>query len=475
MISKLFLLSTAVSFAVAGGLSTAFLNQENSIQTSFSQSDSTKTCCQRIVVNKKPIFNNRDTSEKIKPKISNRIKPDIPEKSCVFQTVFNEENSEGFHHYKTPEKVQRSINDGLTWLVKAQQVNGGWGAGLHSKQNIIDPHAVKTDPATTSMVAMAILRSGSTLTTGQYSESLIKATKHLLENIEKLDRQALRITSLSGTQIQAKLGQNIDVVNTAQYFSNLISRTSEQHPLYNRIKNAMNRCVDIIQKNQESNGATRGAGWAGVLQSSMANAALESAKDNGAKVDMEKLEQARKYQESHVDVKSGSVDTRDGAGIVLYSVSSSARNSATKAKKVKASLLKAIDDGIIEQDEEVTPELLEKIGYNSTEATQLNTSYKIYETAKRQAQDKRVMNGFGNNGGEEFISFLQTGESLAVGQDDSWEKWYHDISGKMLAIQNRDGSWNGHHCITSPVYCTATSLMILTIQNDIDILSKINE
>ena len=149
----------------------------------------------------------------------------------------------------------------------------------------MDPHAVKTDPATTSMVAMAILRSGSTLTTGKYSESLTKATHHLLDNIEKLNDNALRITSLSGTQIQAKLGQNIDVINTAQFLSNLISRTNERHPIYKRIEKAMNRCVDIIQKNQESNGSTRGAGWAGVLQSSMANAALESARENGANVD----------------------------------------------------------------------------------------------------------------------------------------------------------------------------------------------
>ena len=475
MISKLILLSTAISFAVAGGLSTAFMNQGTSITIQPLSADSARVCCQHQVAVDKPIFRQKPSIKTDVKTIKKDIIPEVPDKACVFQTIFKEESAEGFHHFKTPETVQKSIDNGLSWLIKAQQVNGGWGAGLHAKQHVMDPHAVKTDPATTSMVAMAVLRSGSTLTTGQYSESLIKATKHLLDNIEKLDPQALRITSLSGTQIQAKLGQNIDVVNTAQYFSNLISRTSERHPLYSRIKKAMNRCVDIIQKNQESNGATRGAGWAGVLQSSMANAALESAKENGADVDDEKLEKARVYQESIVDVESGNIDTRDGAGIVLYSVSSSARNSAIKAKKVRSIVQKAFKEGLIEQDEEVSADLLEKIGFNKDEATKLNTSYKVYETAKRQAQDKRVMNGFGNNGGEEFISFLQTGESLAVGQDDSWEKWYDDISGKMLAIQNQDGSWNGHHCITSPVYCTATSLMILTIQNDIDILSKIDD
>ena len=82
------------------------------------------------------------------------------------------------------------------------------------------------------------------------------------------------------------------------------------------------------------------------------------------------------------------------------------------------------------------------------------------------------MNGFGNNGGEEFISFLQTGESLILNKDVSWKTWFQNISGKMMAIQNENGSWNGHHCITSPAFCTATCLLILSIQNDYKILEK---
>ena len=82
------------------------------------------------------------------------------------------------------------------------------------------------------------------------------------------------------------------------------------------------------------------------------------------------------------------------------------------------------------------------------------------------------MNGFGSNGGEEFLSYLQTGESMMIGKDDGWDKWYDNISGRMLKIQNDDGSWSGHHCITSPVFCTATSLLILSITNDADKLME---
>jgi hypothetical protein len=79
-----------------------------------------------------------------------------------------------------------------------------------------------------------------------------------------------------------------------------------------------------------------------------------------------------------------------------------------------------------------------------------------------------VVSGFGNNGGEEFLSFLQTGESLIINKDNSWKNWYGSTTARLVEIQNQDGSWNGHHCITSPVFCTATSLLILSVNNDIE-------
>ena len=99
----------------------------------------------------------------------------------------------------------------------------------------------------------------------------------------------------------------------------------------------------------------------------------------------------------------------------------------------------------------------------------------MYNKAKAVAQDARTISGFGSNGGEEFLSFLQTGESMVVNQDNDWEKWYDNVSGRLLTIQNQDGSWNGHHCITSPVFCTAVSLLILSIENDIDKLVDLGQ
>jgi hypothetical protein len=65
-----------------------------------------------------------------------------------------------------------------------------------------------------------------------------------------------------------------------------------------------------------------------------------------------------------------------------------------------------------------------------------------------------------------------TGESLVIGGNNDWKSWYEKMSGRLVQIQNTDGSWNGHHCITSPVFCTATCLLILSIDKDIEFLIK---
>lgn len=395
-------------------------------------------------------------------------------KGCVFRTIFKEESATGFLKYKTPKNIQSALNKGLKWTIKAQQQNGGWGAGLSSMQQIRDPHAVKTDPATTSMVGMALLRTGSTLTDGEYTTALVKATKYLLKEIEETQKENF-ITTKRGTQIQSKLGQNIDAVITAQFFSNLLTKTDDKHELVSKIKTALDICVQKIQNTQDEKGRTAGGSWAGVLQSSMANAALEAAEMNGAKVDQDKLIKAKEYQEQNYDPTTGTTNTEDGAGIMLYSMSSSVRASAKNARKVREEVQKAKKENKLSDDAVINTQTLVDLGYTKDEATKMNTSYQVYESAKTETQTDRIMNGFGNNGGEEFISFLQTGESMVVGGDDGWKKWYDNVSAKMLAIQNADGSWNGHHCITSPSFCTATCLLILSINNDAEILSTMGE
>lgn len=397
-----------------------------------------------------------------------------PTDGCVFMTVMGEQSSEEFNIYKSDENLMMSVRDGLSWLAEAQLPNGGYGAGSHNAQHVRDPHAVKADPATTAMVAQAFLRSGTGIKSGKYAKSLKGAIDFLLETVENSPEKSPYITDVRGTQIQTKLGENIDAVLTAQLLSNLLDRNLKGIDK-KRVERCLDICVGKIEAGTDASGRQSGAGWAGVLQSGLATSALEAAQAVGADVDEVIVERSKNYQKDNYDEKTGNVKTDDGAGIMLYAVSGSVRSSAKEARKAEAAINKAKKEGKLDKNAAVSADNLRKAGYSESEAMGYATSYNVYQSAKKTAQREDVMNGFGNNGGEEFLSFLQTGESLLVNRDDEWKDWYDDMSGRILKIQNQDGSWNGHHCITSPVFCTATSLLLLTVENDIDFLSKVGE
>jgi hypothetical protein len=44
----------------------------------------------------------------------------------------------------------------------------------------------------------------------------------------------------------------------------------------------------------------------------------------------------------------------------------------------------------------------------------------------------------------------------------------------MAKIQIANGSWTGHHCITSPVFCTAAVIQCLTADRDEELLRILN-
>ena len=84
---------------------------------------------------------------------------------CVMKTILGIDTSQEsrlLSSFKTPELVEESVKKGLLWIDKAQGNDGGWGAGSHYSQGIRDPHAVPSDPATTSLVAMSLLRTDNT-------------------------------------------------------------------------------------------------------------------------------------------------------------------------------------------------------------------------------------------------------------------------------------------------------------------------
>jgi hypothetical protein len=261
------------------------------------------------------------------------------------------------------------------------------------------------------------------------------------------------------------------VILTAQFFTNILRYEIADAQLKKRIEKALDKCVARIQKTQSADGSWQDGGWAPVLQSALANNALESADDVGRKVDSAVMNRSRNYQNGNFDLKTNSALTDKAAGVMLYGLSSTTRASAKEAQRAQEVVVLGYGTGKV-KDKKVTEENLRAAGVDATEAKQLVTAYEINKASNAQAVREDVMAGFGNNGGEEFMSFLMTGESMLMQGGDNWKKWYDMMSGKLVNIQNNDGSWNGHHCITSPVFCTATCLLILSIHNDMQFSMK---
>jgi len=363
----------------------------------------------------------------------------------------------------------------LQWMANAQAPNGGYGAGLHSAQHVRDPHAVKTDPATTSLVGLAYVRTGSTHKSGPYQKQVSGILNHLLEHVEGLGKNPTTFTNQKGTQPQSKLGHNIDATFTSQFLTRMLEFTAQETQLNERIKNGVSICVQVIEAQQNDDGSIQGGTWAGVLQSSMANSALEQADNNGVKVNKDKLKRSRSYQRKNFDSKTGKVSTDAAAGIDLYAISSSNRASAMNARRAEKIIEKAKEEGKLEENAEINTRNLQIAGLEDADAEEWADDYTTNEATIQQLQRDDVLSGFGNNGGEEFISYMMTSESLVITGGDAWTSWNEKMNERLEKIQNQDGSWSGHHCITSPVFCTAAVIMTLATDRDVEYLAQIND
>ena len=72
-----------------------------------------------------------------------------------------------------------------------------------------------------------------------------------------------------------------------------------------------------------------------------------------------------------------------------------------------------------------------------------------------------MISGFGSMGGEEMLSYMMISDTLAEARGADWEEWQGAIAHHLQATQNGDGSWSGHHCITSTPFVTAAAVMTL--------------
>jgi hypothetical protein len=392
-----------------------------------------------------------------------------------------------------PKPLGDSTRKGLAWLAGTQQVDGGWNQGEQSAaQGRAGEQIDKSNVADTCMAALALLRAGSTPKEGDYSAHLRKAADFVCGQVERSTQDGLFITDIKGTRVQTKLGQFVDTFAAALFLAE-VRNTMPDDASRKRVVAALDKTMDKIEKNQKQDGrwVADHDGWAGALCQSLGHKAINRAAQLGAKVDEKVLERAEKYAVGNYDAATGGVGKGGSANVELYarasnlqSIQDSSNTNQAQKVKLEARRSESSKKAEVAQQRAETAErerrtgdagkAREEVAQAQAEVQTVTTRLKEIDrndAALQQAQGKVVerlndpafVAGFGSNGGEEFLSYMNIGESLVQKGGEEFTKWDGAMTKNLVRVQNADGSWSGQHCITGRTFCTAAALLTLTV------------
>jgi hypothetical protein len=302
------------------------------------------------------------------------------------------------------EASERGVRRGLAWLRKVFNKDGGCGVDLNQPSDI----------GCTCMVGLAMMAAGGTCFEGENQADLRSALRFILQRVENMPQH--NITSQSGTQLQNKIGQQAHSFFAALYLSQALGEQADPKP----VKEALRKVVDAIVKTQTPSGDWGAESWAPTLGTVMGWVSLRAASSVGLVVGT-----APEKTAEHLIVKmSTNLSQSQGWMHELYK---------------NASGIRVLYDMEMEDDKvarKAFEDVLKLIKTDNTPFTQA--------------------------GGEEFLAFHLITETMLKRGGQQWNDWFPICRDKLLDVQNKDGSWTGHHCITSRTFCTAASVLVLT-------------
>ncbi len=302
----------------------------------------------------------------------------------------------------TPE-CQKSIDRGTEWLVSAISLNGV-GADVGQRPDL----------SCTAITGLALLSQGNTFSGGRHSRELRSILNVMLQKIDDLDYDERR--GLAPSLVQRKIGRNADLFLSALFLSQAFGDSS-----YNNkdIHKSLDKLVGIIAGTQGKDGTWGNDSWAPVLGTVLGWESLRAASSCGIKVDASATLAGKALLNK---LKEKSADEADWMHH-FYKEASSIR-------------------------------VLHSMGYRD----EPDFEKCVQRILKLAREDHRH---FAQAGGEEYLAFSLVTECLLQRPRDSWQPWYPTVCDKLIRIQNRDGSWSGHHCITDRTFCTAAVLLTL--------------
>ena len=357
-----------------------------------------------------------------------------------------------------PKPLSENVRRGLQWLVEHQHQDGGWSQGEESR-NMGGNVAPKPNVGDTAAATLALIRSGSTPSTGPYADSIRKALGFIMKRVEASDHKSILVSDVRGTRLQAKLGPNIDT-----FLASLVLTESAGHmpgqESENRLAAALDKILYKIQENQQANGLWGGGGWAPALANAVAAKSLNRAKQSGLNVRDDVLAKV----ESNVlaEVRAGRV-VSGGAGAAGVALYAGAKNLGILQDSVNSNRERRVEVAELV----VSAPTQEQRDHAKSELQRFDEAEVAFVVAQdaviARLDDPQFVAGFGSNGGEEFLSHSNIGESLVVKGGEAWKKWDAKMTRNLNRIQNADGTWTGHHCITGRTFCTSSALMVLMV------------
>lgn len=374
----------------------------------------------------------------------------------------------------TPKPLSVSVKRALTYLVSQQQENGGWSQGTESANmgTSMDNIAKTANVGDTCMAGLALVQSGSYPNKGEYAKNLSKAAEFVCGKVEKSDDTSLSVTDLRTTRIQMKLGPNIDTFLASLFLSEIKTHMPSKDTQV-RVAKALDKVINKMERNQNSDGqftgklasaSAGGAGWAPIHAQAMATKALNRAKQEGAVVSDEALAKAQTYAEKSYDGKTRNFNLVGAASVPLYAAGaalSGLQQSINTGKMYEQEARKVLESkNSTKKDREVAQARIDRLA--SASSVQTNATIAVTE----RLNDKGFIQGFGCNGGEEFLSYLDISEALKENDPKKWQEYDKKMSENLGRIQNQDGSWMGQHCITSKTFVTAAAILVLTVDRE---------
>ena len=315
------------------------------------------------------------------------------------------------------ERTAETIQRGLQYLANVQDRQGTWrSAGSYGSYPV----------AMSSLAALALLMSGSTMTEGAYAENISRTTNYLLTTAR---RSGLIASPLE--EARSMYGHGFSMLFLGQLYG-MESSAQQQE----RIGNILRRGVTLTSKSQSADG-----GWiytpdSGGDEGSVTITqvqALRSCRNAGIAVSKQVIDNAMKYLD---------LSMRPDGGIAYR-----ARQFGSSRPPITAAAVVC--------------------WYNAGQYDHPN--------AKKALAYCKANIGIGADrtgvSGHYYYAHLYLAQAMYLAGSNEWDDYFPRMRDYLLSQQNDDGSWDGDN--VGRVYGTAVALIILQLPyNNLPIMQR---